>query len=175
MLADSSKPIANPFAVLREEFDDWAVLFDPDLDTGFGLDSVGVFIWKHLDGRNTVRDIVSDLRVSCENVPEEANDIVRGYIQSLVEKGLAGYEIQRKLELKNKEPDEERLNKRIEWSIPVLMELGHGALSNIAAFALGDAGTNAGGGCGCTCETGPDAIDACISGGIVNTGCGGGS
>ena len=29
-MPESDMPIANPLVVLREEFDDWAVLFDPD-------------------------------------------------------------------------------------------------------------------------------------------------
>jgi len=35
---------ANPGVVLREEFDDWAVLFDPDTGESFAVDPVGVFI-----------------------------------------------------------------------------------------------------------------------------------
>ena len=29
-MTHEDKPIANPLIVLREEFDDWAILFDPD-------------------------------------------------------------------------------------------------------------------------------------------------
>ncbi len=47
---NSEKPIANPSVVLREEFDDWAVLFDPDTGRGFGLNPTGVYLWKLLDG-----------------------------------------------------------------------------------------------------------------------------
>jgi hypothetical protein len=34
-IKNGDKPIANPYVMLREEFDDWAVLFNPD--TGRGL------------------------------------------------------------------------------------------------------------------------------------------
>ena len=44
------KPIANPLVVLREEFDDWAILFDPDTGNAFGLNPTGVYLWKLLDG-----------------------------------------------------------------------------------------------------------------------------
>jgi len=37
-------PIANPMVVFREEFDDWAVLFDPDSNETFGLNPVSAFI-----------------------------------------------------------------------------------------------------------------------------------
>ena len=47
----NNNPLANPSLVLREEFDDWAVLFDPDTGDSFGLNPVSVFIFKRLDGR----------------------------------------------------------------------------------------------------------------------------
>ena len=58
MLNNKKKPVANSLVVLREEFDDWAVLFDPDTGNACGLNPVGVFIWKRLDGRHTVPDIL---------------------------------------------------------------------------------------------------------------------
>jgi len=50
---DDDKPIANPVVLLREEFDDWAILFNPDATlgfSGFGLNPTGVYVWKLLDG-----------------------------------------------------------------------------------------------------------------------------
>jgi len=37
MLTLRDKPIPNPFVVLREEFDDWAILFNPDNARAVGL------------------------------------------------------------------------------------------------------------------------------------------
>ena len=90
---EKDKPIANPLVVLREEFDDWAILFDPDTGNAVGLNPVGVFIWRLLDGSHTRRDILKKLRESCEKIPEEAEDHLKDFIESLVERGLAGYEI----------------------------------------------------------------------------------
>lgn len=92
-MTEEGKPVANPLVVLREEFDDWAVLFDPDSGKAFGVNPVGVFIWKHLDGRMTHQDILRDLNKNCEEVPEEAEEQVGLFIQGLVEEGLAGYEL----------------------------------------------------------------------------------
>jgi SynChlorMet cassette protein ScmD len=69
---EQKNPIANPLIVLREEFDDWAILFDPDTGNAFGLNPTGVFIWKHLDGKHGVEDIVKSLRDEAEDVPEDA-------------------------------------------------------------------------------------------------------
>ena len=54
-----NKPLADPLLVLREEFDDWAILFDPDTGDSFGLNPVSVFIFKHLDGRHTLQSIMT--------------------------------------------------------------------------------------------------------------------
>jgi len=86
------KPIANPLVVLRKEFDDWAVLFDPDTSHAFGLNPVSVFIWQRLDGRHTLADIVRELREACDEVPPEVEEHVREFVADLLKNGLAGYE-----------------------------------------------------------------------------------
>jgi SynChlorMet cassette protein ScmD len=91
-MQDNDKPVANSLTVLREEFDDWAVLFDPDSGNAFGLNPVGVFIWKRLDGQHTIQDILKELHENCEDVPDEAEEHLRNLVQDLVERGLAGYE-----------------------------------------------------------------------------------
>ena len=86
-------PVANPLVVLREEFDDWAILFDPDTGEAMGLNPVGVLVWKHLDGEHCLTDLVAMVRESCDDVPAEVEDHVSAFVQDLVESGLAGYEL----------------------------------------------------------------------------------
>ena len=86
----SDKPIANPLIVLREEFDDWAILFDPDTGDGFGLNPVSVFIWKRLDGKHTAQDILRELLETCEDVPENAEQEIKDFIEELEQKGYVG-------------------------------------------------------------------------------------
>ena len=88
------KPVANPLIVLREEFDDWAILFDPDMGHSYGLNPVSVFIWQRLDGKHTVADILTELRDNCQEVPEEAEGHIQDFIDDLIKNGLAGYEFQ---------------------------------------------------------------------------------
>lgn len=89
----NNKPIANPLLVFREEFDDWAILFDPDTGDGFGLNPVSVFIWKRLDGKHTIQDILMEFRESCEDMPDTAEQEIKDFVEGLVEKGYAGYEV----------------------------------------------------------------------------------
>ena len=91
----ANNPTANPLIVLREEFDDWAVLFDPDSGDAFGLNPIGVFIWKRLDGNHEISDILEDLQGAHEDVPDEAEGDLQEFIEDLVQRGLAGYEVQK--------------------------------------------------------------------------------
>lgn len=94
-MRDNDKPIANPLVVLREEFDDWAILFDPDEGEGFGLNPVSVLVWKCLDGKHTIADIMAELRENCENMPEDAEERVRSFVKDVIERGYAGYEAEK--------------------------------------------------------------------------------
>jgi len=86
------KPTANPMIVLREEFDDWAILFDPDTGDAHGVNPVGVFIWKRLDGKHTTNAIIDQLREKCDDVPGEVEADVNAFIEDLVQRGYVGYE-----------------------------------------------------------------------------------
>jgi SynChlorMet cassette protein ScmD len=94
-MPESDKPVANPSVVFRDEFDDWAILFDPDSGNAFGLNPVSAFIWKRLDGYHTTNEILRELRKNCKNVPEEAGNHLKEFLQGLVDQGLAGYEIEK--------------------------------------------------------------------------------
>jgi SynChlorMet cassette protein ScmD len=87
------KPMANPSVILREEFDDWAVLFDPDTAEGYALNPTGVLVWKQLDGKHTLEDIVKVVRESCEDVPKDVGQHAQDFVADLVKQGLAGYEV----------------------------------------------------------------------------------
>jgi SynChlorMet cassette protein ScmD len=91
-MPDATMPIANPMLVLREEFDDWAVLFDPDTGDGFGLNPISVFIWKRLDGKHTIQNIMKEIQEDCEDVPENAEEEVNDFLDELIKRGYVGFE-----------------------------------------------------------------------------------
>ena len=91
-MPDNAKFTADPSVVLREEFDDRAILFDPDSGETFGLNFVGMLIWKCLDGRHTVELIMKKLYNHFDKVPEDAKDHVQGFIQDLIQKGFVRQE-----------------------------------------------------------------------------------
>lgn len=87
------KPVANPSVILREEFDDWAVLFDPDTAEGYALNPIAVLVWKQLDGKHTLPEIVRVIRENCQDVPENVDQHAQEFVANLVKQGLAGYEV----------------------------------------------------------------------------------
>jgi SynChlorMet cassette protein ScmD len=88
----SGKPIVNSMIVLREEFDDWAILFDPETGDTHGINPVGVFIWKHLDGCHTTAQIYDELSKNCEKIPADARQFIDEFVEDLLDRGYAGYE-----------------------------------------------------------------------------------
>ena len=83
--------IANQSIVLREEYDDWAILFNPATSEAFGLNPISVFIYKRLDGSNTLEDIITELRLNCSDVPDDADMLVQKFIEDLIRRNMAHY------------------------------------------------------------------------------------
>lgn len=83
------KLIANPGIVCREEFDDWALLYDPDKAAAYGINPVGVLLWKALDGTRTAKDLMAVLARECDGVPENACVEVKEFLSNMLENGLA--------------------------------------------------------------------------------------
>jgi len=92
-MISNAKPIANSLIVLREEFDDWAILFDPDTGDAFGLNPVGVFIWKCLNGKHTFENIREKICMVCKNTPDDTEAHLNEFVEELGKNGLVGYEM----------------------------------------------------------------------------------
>ena len=80
----------NPVVVLREEFDDWAILYNPDNAEAVGTNPLGVDVWKKLDGKKSVGEIVAGIKQEYTNVPENAEAEILEFIQKLLQRGLIG-------------------------------------------------------------------------------------
>ena len=85
--------LANPAVVFRDEFDDFAVLFDPDTGEGYGLNQVGTFVWRLLDGTHSLREIRAKVSETFQNTDADVDADVAEFVKNLVESGLAGHEI----------------------------------------------------------------------------------
>ncbi|GAB4540838.1 MAG: hypothetical protein Fur0020_10180 [Thermodesulfovibrionia bacterium] len=92
MIPRDKKVILNPSLVLREEFDEWAILFDPDENKVFALNPTSVFICRHLDGRHTIEDIVGRIKEEFDEVSQDVEGHVNDFINDLICRGYAVYE-----------------------------------------------------------------------------------
>ena len=89
---DTQKPIVNPVVVLRKEFDDWAVLFNPDTAEAVGINPVGVTIWELLTADSSLLDIIENIKENFADVPGSAAEDIQSFINDLTERGFIGFE-----------------------------------------------------------------------------------
>lgn len=76
-----SRLATSPNLVLREE-GDCALLYDPETGAVRVLNATAVAVWKLLDGRRTLAEVVDALRESFsdmdDNAPEQVLKLARG-------------------------------------------------------------------------------------------------
>jgi len=173
------KARSSPYVILREEFDDWAILFDPDTGEAFCLNPVGVHVWKLLDGEHSVDEMVAAVRRDAREVPQEAREHLIAFLQELIEHGLAGYVIEQPHDIKGPTRTRpNRLTKDVSGGTQASGQRGGGLLP-YEQPRLETFGTHSrayGGNCASgsnqisgSCSTGTRA--GCSTGGFVNYGC----
>jgi Coenzyme PQQ synthesis protein D (PqqD). len=86
-------PIQNPLTVLRVEFDDWAILFDPDRAKTMGINPTGVAVWKMIDGQNGLEDIVKGITEKFSDVSISLEKEISDFIDELYKNGFIGYSL----------------------------------------------------------------------------------
>ena len=77
----------NPDIVMREEFDHWGVVFNPDNGEVFALNPTSVLIWLGLAEGLDKTAILTRMRERCESVPDTAAADLDEFIAALVDKG----------------------------------------------------------------------------------------
>ena len=90
----TDRPIVNPIVVLREEFDDWAILFNPDTAAAVGINPVGVEVWKQMDGKRNLEEILLEIKTRFEDVPDAAVEEIAAFVDKLAKDGCVGYALQ---------------------------------------------------------------------------------
>ncbi len=88
-----STPIPNPSAVFKEDRDGWGVLVNLDTASAMALNPTGSAIWKLIDGRHRMEDVIAALRVQFQSVPSSIADDVTALLDILAEEGMIGYEV----------------------------------------------------------------------------------
>lgn len=83
--------IRNPDVVLREEDPDGALLFNPDTNQIRVINTTGLFIWKHCDGKKDIPAIVTAMNKAFDDVPaKEVDDQVKAFVDDMQANGFLG-------------------------------------------------------------------------------------
>ena len=77
----------SPSWVLREEEDGEALLFDADTGAEWVANRTAVAVWKLVDGRRRVNDLLDELRRSYEGFDDAASTDVEELLAELIEAG----------------------------------------------------------------------------------------
>ena len=88
-----NNPIINPVVVLRKEFDDWAVLFNPDTAEAVGINPIGVAIWELLAQNKDFPAIIETLNQQYSGVPDSVETEIDSFINDMAERGFLGFDI----------------------------------------------------------------------------------
>jgi hypothetical protein len=86
-------PEANPNIVFQEFPLEGAVLVNLDTGGSLALNSSGCVLWRLVDGRRKVLDIICGIERSFKQVPESVASDVVSLLDALVEDGFVGHEI----------------------------------------------------------------------------------
>lgn len=86
-------PIQNPLTVLRVEFDDWAILFDPDSAKTMGINPTGVAVWKLIDGQKGIEDIINGIKEMFSDSSISVDKEISDFIDELYKKGFIGFSL----------------------------------------------------------------------------------
>lgn len=86
----SVKLVPNPVCVLREEFDEWALLYNPDTAVAVGLNPTAVTTWKLLDGRLTAAEVAEAVVSRYAGTPADAGREVLELLDALADGGFVG-------------------------------------------------------------------------------------
>jgi hypothetical protein len=85
-----SRLITNPGMVLREEEDGAALLYDPETGAVRILNGSATAIWKLLDGKRSLADVVAALRETYDGMDEQAEGQVLAVVKNLCALGAVG-------------------------------------------------------------------------------------
>ena len=89
MSTNDSLPEILPQISLREEYDDWAFLYNPDTGATVGLTPTGVTIWKCLIERRDLDGIKKALSEEFKDLPDDLGADINAFLDQVVDLGFA--------------------------------------------------------------------------------------
>jgi hypothetical protein len=81
----------NPNVVFREDFDDIAVIFNPESGKSFSLNRTGAISWKALRDNKSKGQVLAEFKRNCYDIPADVEEHLSEFISALLDNGLAEY------------------------------------------------------------------------------------
>ena len=82
----------GPNIVLREEADDWGILFDPDTGNSVVLNPVAISMFKAMRKTQDIDGVAAAIRAEYTDIPESLKEDITTFVNSLAENGFIGFE-----------------------------------------------------------------------------------
>ena len=89
MQAGIEVPKAKNGVVLREEFEDCSLLFDPSSGRGYCINAVATQIWKALKAGGTLEEIRQSIADAFRDSPPNPDADIAAFLDEIVREGLA--------------------------------------------------------------------------------------
>jgi len=96
------KPKLRQPIIIREEFDNYAFLHDPDACRSYVLNPVGVFICRMLDGTHDVAGIAAAVKKEFAGASRTAGKEIAAFVAGLKKAGLLAGAVKKKAKAKPK-------------------------------------------------------------------------
>ena len=87
-------PLQNPHVILVTQKTDSVVLMDPVSGMVIKVNSVGLAIWKSLDGATSLDELIKNVYNKFSDVPADAETEVTEFVTNLIKKGFIGFSIE---------------------------------------------------------------------------------
>ena len=81
-----------PNVVLREEADEWGILFDPDTGASVALNPIAVTMFKAMQKSQSVDKVEKAVRDEFDEVPETLKDDIADLVEALAKDGFIGFQ-----------------------------------------------------------------------------------
>ena len=73
---------------LKQEYEDWGILFNTETNQGIVVNLVGMMIWEALGEGNDLAGITASLKNEFEDVPETLAEDVLEFLGELIQAGV---------------------------------------------------------------------------------------
>jgi SynChlorMet cassette protein ScmC len=84
----TDRPSPDSKVVLRANFNDYVLLFQPLFADVIGLSPIALETWRLLDGQLTVAEVVDLVRTSFDGAPENVSEDVVAFLSELIRRGF---------------------------------------------------------------------------------------